>query len=319
MTLHSAVRHALFSALTILTLASPALAADPVFPVASRIGLVPPSGFIPSTKFIGFENPQASAAILIVALPGDAYAELEKSFTDEALKARGMTVAKREPMTLKDGKGTFVSGPKEANGTKTYESILVANISGISAIVSVQMIEQSRATVTDAVVRDTLKTVAVRLQIPENEQLAVLPYKVNNLAGFHIIRSGADGTAFLTLGPKDVVTEVEQPYILLSVVQAPAPKPDERDRVARQAFSSAPGLKEVKIVRAESLRMGQTQGYEIVAEAKEATSGVDVMAVQWLRFGQNAHLQMFAIGRRDKNWNDTFTKMRAVRDGIEPR
>jgi hypothetical protein len=319
MSLHRSTRGAFFGALAILAFASaPALAADPVFPVASPIGLVPPAGFTTSTKFFGFENPQASAAIVLLAMTGDAYPELEKGLTDENLKSRGVNVAIREAMTFKDGKGIFVAGPKEVNGLKTYESVLIATISGVTALVSVQMIEASHAIITDAVVRDTLKTIAVRQNIPESERLAILPYKIGDLSGFHVIRSGQDGTAFLTLGPKDVVTEVEQPYMLIGVVTGEAPKPEERDRIARQAFSSAPGIKEVKIIRAEPLRFGQASGYEIVAEAKDATSNVDVTTVQWLRFGQNAHLQMFGIARRSA-WNAAYPKLRAIRDGIEPR
>jgi hypothetical protein len=308
-----------FGPLAILALtAVPALAADPVFPTASRIGLVPPAGFVASTKFTGFENPQANAAILLAAIPPDTYPDLEKFITDEALKSRGIKVAMREAIALKDGKGILVSGPKEADGVKRYEAVFIANLAGAAALVSVQMLETSRGILTDAVIRDMLKTVAVRLQIPESEQLAVLPYKIGDLSGFHVILSGQDGTAILTLGPKDVVTEVEQPYIMIGVVTGEAPKPDERDKIARQAFASAPGIKDVKIIRAEPLRIGQASGYEIVAEAKDATSNIDVTTVQWLRFGTNAHLRMFAIARRSA-WGEAFPKMRAVRDAIEPR
>ena len=64
--------------------------------------------------------------------------------------------------------------------------------------------------------------------------------------------------------------------------------------------------------------MGQAQGYEIVADAKDATSGTDVTTVQWLRFGQNAYLQMFAIVAKTA-WNDVFPRLRQIRDSIEPR
>ena len=96
----------------IVLMAAPALAADPVFPLNSRIGLVPPPGFTPSTKFVGFENEAASAAVVIAELPAEAYAELEKGFTDEAFKARGMTVMLREPVTFKDGRGIVIAGPR---------------------------------------------------------------------------------------------------------------------------------------------------------------------------------------------------------------
>src|ERR1043165_6450118 len=169
------LQRTLLAALALATLALPARAADPVFPVNSRIGLVPPAGFTPSTRFNGFENPAARAAILLVELPADAYADVEKSFTDEALKARGMTAQLREPLTFKDGKGFLVSGPQESGGQKRHETVMIANVGGITAIVSVQMIEATHATLTDAVMRDMIKTIAVRREVPESEKLAVLP------------------------------------------------------------------------------------------------------------------------------------------------
>jgi hypothetical protein len=311
------LRPALFA--LALVAAAPAYAADPVFPTASRIGLVVPAGFTPSNRFPGFENPQVSALIAITELPADAYADVEKGFTDDAaLKSRGWTIQLREPVTLKDGKGFFIAGPQESNGQKRYESILVASSGGIATIVSVQMIEASHATITDAIVRDMFKTLTVRATVPESERLAVLPYKIGDLAKFRIVRSAHQGVALLTDGPKDEVVAVEQPFLLIGLAPGAAPKPEERDAFAKRVFSSAPGIKEVKITRAEPLRIGQAQGYEIIADAKDASSGTDVTTVQWLRFGQNAYLQMFAIVKKAA-WNDAFPRLRQIRDSIEPR
>jgi hypothetical protein len=307
----------LFGAFAVIALAiTPALAANPIFPLNSRVGLVPPAGFTPSAKFSGFENPDANAAILIVELPGEAFAELEKGFTNEALKARGMTVATREPITIADGKGIFVAGPQESGGQKRYEAVMIANVAGITTIVSVQMLEATRATLTDVILRDALKTVAVRKQVPDAERLAVLPYKLGNLAGFRIIRSGRDGAAILTEGPNDAVEAVTQPFMIIGIAPGQAPKPEERDAFARRIFNTAPGIKDVKIIRAEPLRMGRANGYEIVAEAKDLRSDVEVTTVQWLRFGSSGYLQMLGIARRT-GWSDAFTKMRAVRDGVD--
>lgn len=311
-------RRIVLGAIASLMLALPAIAADPVFPVNSRVGLVPPPGFTPSTKFPGFENTQANAAILFVELPAEAYAELEKGFTDEALKARGMTVQSRQPVAVKDGRAFVVAGPTEAGGVKRHDTIMVANISGLATVVSVQMIEAARATLTDEVLRTSLQTIAVRKQVPESERLGVLPYKIGNLAGFRIVRSSQNGVAILTEGPNDEVASVEQPFLLTAVVPGEAPKPEDRDKFARRVFSTAPGIKDIKITRAEPLRMGQAQGFEIVAEAKDAKSGTEVNTVQWLRFGQTGHLQIFAIARRTA-WNSVFPRLRQIRDSIELR
>jgi hypothetical protein len=296
---------------------APALGADAVFPLNSRVGLVPPPGFSPSTRFAGYENAQEKAAIQLVELPPEAYPEIEKGFTDAALKARGMTVEKREPLTFTDGKGFFVSGPQETGGAKRHEIVMAASVSGLTTIVSVQMMQSSRPTITDEVARAAFATLAVR-EVPESERLAILPYKFSDLAGFRIVRAAGDGSAILTQGPSDTVAAVEQPFLLVGVGQGEVPKADERDKFARRLFGGAPGLKDIKIMRSEPLRIGNMQGYEIVAEAKDARSDTDVTAVQWLRFGQSGYIQMFALARRAA-WNEVFPKLRTIRDNLEPR
>jgi hypothetical protein len=296
----------------------PAWAADPVFPLNSRIGLVPPPGFTASIRFPGFEHPQGNAAILLVEFPAQAFADIEKGFTDEALKTRGMTVEKREPLSLKDGRGFVVSGWVEAPGVKRYETIGVATLAGLTALVSMQLSEQAKAALPDDVLVAALATVAVREQIPDAERLTVLPYKLGELGGFRIVRSGADGSAVLTDGPLDAVAAVEQPFFLIGLSSGEMPKAEERDRFAARLFSGAPGLKEVRIVRAEPLRIGNMAGFEIVAEAKDEKSGTDVSAVQWVRFGRNSYFHMFGIARRDA-WAAVFPRLRAIRDGVEFR
>jgi hypothetical protein len=40
--------------------------------------------------------------------------------------------------------------------------------------------------------------------------------------------------------------------------------------------------------------------------------------VQWLRFGTGAYLRILGIAPK-QNWTPTFTRFRAVRDGLSPR
>jgi hypothetical protein len=229
-----------------------------------------------------------------------------------------MTVELREPVTLKDGKGFFVSGPQESGGVKRHEAVMVANAGGITSIISFQMVATARTALTDAVIRNTFKSVAIRKDVPESERIAVLPYKLSNTAGFRIIRAERSGTVLMTDGPLDAVAAAEQPFVLITVSSGDAPKPDERDKFARQLFAGAPGMKDIKITRSELMRIGNAPGHEIVADAKDISGVADVNAVQWLRFGQGGQLQMFAIFRKSA-WNTVFPRLRAIRDGIEPR
>lgn len=305
-------------AAALLVAAVPAGAGDLVYPPNSRIGMVPPPGFVPSTKFPGFENPDAKAAILLLELPAEAFTDIEKGFTDEVLKSRGMAVELRDQIDVKDGRGFMVAGQQSAGGLSRREVVFAGALSGITALVSMQISEEGRASVSDATAREAFKTVVVRERIPDEEKLSVLPYTFSDLAGFRIVRGGQDGAALLTDGPNDVVTAVEQPYVLIGIAPAETPKPEERDAFARRVFSAAPGLKEVRITRAEPMRIGGMTGYEIIAEAKDVRSNTEINAVQWLRFNRGAYLQVFAIARRTA-WNDVFPRLRALRDSIEPR
>ena len=92
----------------------PAAASEAVFPLASRLGMVPPAGMMASTSFAGFEDAQNNVFVRLVTLPGAAFGQLNKTMTNDALKKQGMTVEKRETMTLPSGKAILLIARQEA-------------------------------------------------------------------------------------------------------------------------------------------------------------------------------------------------------------
>src|SRR6267143_7189797 len=56
--------------------ALPALAADPIFPAGSRVGLTPLVGLSRAKGFVGFETEDKSVKVLVAELPADAYGEV---------------------------------------------------------------------------------------------------------------------------------------------------------------------------------------------------------------------------------------------------
>jgi hypothetical protein len=87
-----------------------AAAADAIFPIGSRLGLVPPAGMVPSRTFQGFEEPGTKAAIVLTTLPANAYEQLAKSMVPEAMKKEGIDVERRDPVELPAGKGFVLTG-----------------------------------------------------------------------------------------------------------------------------------------------------------------------------------------------------------------
>src|SRR6266511_5438264 len=98
--------------------ALPAAAADVAYPPGSRIGLAPPAGMVTSKNFFGYEDPNNNAAIILLALPAQAYPDLDKSVTADALKRQGVTLETREDVPLSIGKAFLVTGHQEVENNK---------------------------------------------------------------------------------------------------------------------------------------------------------------------------------------------------------
>ena len=120
-----------------------------------------------------------------------------------------------------------------------------------------------------------------------------------------------------TDGPKDAMEATEQAHLVIAAAPG-GPDARDRDQFARDAMSGLPAFKEMRIIGSEPMRIGGQPGHEVRAQAKDVQTGADIEIVQWLRFGTGAYLRILGFAPKDK-WADTFTRFRAVRDGLEPR
>jgi hypothetical protein len=307
----------------VLILTMPALAADPVFPPGSRIGLVPPGAMVASETFEGFADPGKDAAILITVLPGTAYSQIEKTLDADILKKQGLSLEKREPIKLNAGKGVLLTARQVADKTHYRKWLLVAAASDVTVLITVQAPEQD-STYSDRVVRDALATLSVRPNIPEAEQLGLLPFAVGDLAGFRVDGVLRGRAVMLSDPPGETAKdgahatfdEAADAHLLIAAVPGGPTELDDHANFARQSFNEIGGIKNVHITVSEPLRIGGQSGFQTMAEATDARNGANVMVVQWLRFGSGGFLQMVGVGRTD-SWTSVLARLRTVRDSVE--
>jgi hypothetical protein len=303
--------------LAVMLAAPRAHATELVYPPGSRLGLAPPSGMMTSTNFFGFEDPDTHAAIILASLPTEAYAELEKTISAEALKRQGVILEKREAMPLSTGKAFLVIGRQEIDKTKVRKWILIGSSPALTALVTVQIPETAKNLYSDAAIRETLGTLAIRAHVPVEEQLGLLPFKLVELAGFQVGGIMPGRAAVLSDAPADTQAQ-PQPHIFVSVAPGGPAQTSDRDAFARDVFAAIPNVREVRVTSAEPLRISGQPGYQIIAQAKDPAGAASLTVVQWLRFGAGGYLQLVGIARAD-GWLEAYPRFRAVRDGIEPR
>jgi hypothetical protein len=304
----------LFTIFVSLALGAAALAAEPVFPPGSRIGLVPPPGMTPSASFQGFEDRANGAMLVVTELSAQSYAKVAQDFAPERMQASGMEVVVREYVGLPGGDGLLVVARQTENGVPMRKWALVMPSAELTAIVLITMPDAARDAYPDAALRDTIASVTIRPRLTPDEMLAILPYKLADLGGFRLLRTSPDGTAVLTLGPNDTTLPAEQPYFMVAPRAAEPPAAAERDRFAQRALMAFVNRPDLNIVTSEQVRIGGAPGHQIIAASKDERTGDDLVLVQWLRFGGSV-VQMFGIARRDR-WDAVLPRMRALRDGF---
>ncbi len=289
-------------------------AAEISFPRGSVVGLTPPAGMVESKQFSGFEDEKRRASILIVDLPSEAFPQIKEGFTNEALASKGIKVETREPFKVKDAQAFLVTGTQTAGPLSIRKWILLVGTDTLTSLVTVQAAEGAESELTDKEVKEALSTLSFR---SPQDQVAALPFTLKELAGFRVVRTLAGSTAILTDGPKNVIQGAEQPYMVITVAPG-APREDERRQFAIRALTTLNGLRDMKLERAEPLRIGQVNGFEVMANAVDEKTGEPVKVVQWMRFGQTGHVRMVAISRMDA-FPDIYPRLRAIRDGVDGR
>ncbi|MBR1216774.1 hypothetical protein JQ557_02140 [Bradyrhizobium sp. U87765 SZCCT0131] len=297
---------------------SPALAADPTFPKGTRVGLVPLEGLTPAASFPGFEATDQRVKVVVTELPRDAFDSIDAAFK---ANQTGGSRPKLEPFELESGNKAYITretATEEGASVRRF-SVIIAG-PAFSGYVAAQVPDTDKAAYSDDAVRRMLASVALRKNVPAEEQLDRLPFKMSELGGFKTMRTIPAGTTVLLTDAEDDQSSVDTAaYMLIGVMGSGPATPDDRGRFAQQIIAALPGLREARITSSEPLRIEGSPGYETRLEAVTGKDNTPVTVIQWLRFGGgNTTLRIVASAKRDE-WPAAFPRFRAVRDGIGSR
>ncbi len=301
--------------LTSLIAASPALAADPVFPSGSRVGLVPAEGLAAAKEFLGFESEDKKVKIGVAEIPAEAFPTVETAVKEGKPSPTGV---KPEPFETAAGKAFITSdtGKDGATTVKMY-SVIIAGDKFTGYIIA-QAREDAAKPISDDAMRKMLASAKLRAEVPVEEQLSLMPFKIGELSSFKTIRTLAPrATILLTDGTEDTTLD-GAPYMVIGLTTAGPEKADDRGRFAEQAARTIPGIRNARITSNEPMRIDGTPGYETRIDAVAGKNDTPVTVVQWLRFGASSSLRIIASATRE-DWPKAFPRFRAVRDGIDPR
>jgi hypothetical protein len=306
----------LLSAITLLLITmGPALAAEPVFPPGLRVGMVPLVGLVRAKTFVGFETEDGSVKVLVAELPAQAYVEVMNAFKANPAGTGGV-----KPESLDTSAGVaYYTAENAKNGptpVRRYSMILQGDT--FAGYVAVQVPENASKIYTDDAIRQMFASATIRKEVPLDEKLGLLPFKVSELGNFKNVRTLAPGSAVI-LADGDETTGFEAaPFMVIGLMASAPNQPEDRGRYAEQAATSIPGVHSWRITMSEPVRIDGMPGYETRLDATSGKDNTPVTVVQWVRFGGPTSLRIIGSAPRDQ-WTSAFPRFRAVRDGIDQR
>lgn len=309
------IRRLFAAALLTIVATDPAPAADPVFPPGARVGMVPLVGLNRAKAFVGFETEDQGVKVVIADLPAEAYNEVANAFKGNPSGVSGV-----KPESIETGAGlgyyTVETAKDGATNVRRY-SMIVPGIA-FSGYVAVQVPENAWKIYSDDAVRQMFATAVVRKQVPVDEQLALLPFKLNELSDFKNVRTLSPGAAVILADSDETKGFEPAPFMIIGIIGQTAASPEDRGRFAQQIATTIPGVRDGRITMSEPLRIDGQPGYETRIEATSGKDNTPVTIVQWLRFGSQSAMRIIGSTPRDQ-WTKAFPRFRAVRDGIQPR
>jgi hypothetical protein len=293
----------------------PARAADPVFPPGSRVGMTPLVGLVGAKTFVGFETEDQGVKVLVAELPAGAYGEVVNAFKANPAGSNGI---KPESIETVAGVAYYTAENAKDGATSVRRYSMIMPGGTFSGYIAVQVPQNASKVYTDAAVRQMFASATIRKEVPVDEQLALMPFSISDLAQFKNVRTLAPGAA-LILADGDETTGFEAaPFMLIGVMGAAPAQPQDRDRFAQEAATTIPGVREAHLTVSEAIRIDGMPGYETRIDAISGKDNTPVTVVQWLRFGGPTSLRVIGSSPRDQ-WEKAFPRFRAVRDGIHRR
>ena len=288
--------------------------AEPVFPPGLRVGLEPAGNLAVTPGKSGFQDAERNVTVSIAELPPEAYGELTNAIFGQA--PAGASNVTRELFAFRDGVGYLHHARVAENGVTAQHWLLltmtVAAPPVFVGVVNVTVPETASNAYPEAAVRKMLASIVIR-KPPIEEQLGLIPFKLDDLSGFHVARVTPD-SVLVTDGSDEDTSQ--RPYMVVSIGRAEPSQMDDRALFSRDLLTHAP-LRELTLQSAEQMRINGSPGFEIRGSAQDIHNK-KVSVVQWVRFLGGGYIRVVGVAPSEQ-WDTMFNRFRAVRDGVTMR
>lgn len=249
-------------------------AGDAVRVKGTSVRIAPPKGFVAADRFPGFAHEASRSSIQVTVVPGP-LAETRKGMTKEGLSERGMTLLSQSAVSVNGQEASLLHVRQQASGVEFEKWLLIAGDEKATVLL---------VATTPAPAPEPLGT-SLRAAILAARWDPASPIDLYEGLPFRLTPSGTLTDA-QRMGHNLLLTEPGRPA--KSVDRAVYVVGVSFDRIdlpslasfARARAAATAATKEVGNVRGTELSVADLEAYELVADAKDASTSAPVLLYQ---------------------------------------
>jgi len=268
----------------------------------TKCSLIPPSSFVASSTFSGFQDNASGSSIMINEIPAP-YQAIVDGFTTDALKTKGMTLISKQTVDLNNNAATFVEVKQPANGITYLKQLLIFGDAKHTVLVNGIYPEAAKAMAPK--IKAALFSTVYDPSQNENP-LAAVPFTINvaqsNLKLVKYISGSllysADGT---------IPTETPTLIVGNSIAKVPA---IAQKKYAEERLKKLPGGEKSIIKETTEITIANLKGYEIVANGF-AKNDVPELVYQVMLFNDKGDYYIM-VGQTKENFDQQLATFKKV-------
>jgi len=237
-------------------------------PVAgTRVSMIKPEGFNPSSQFRGFDRQDIGASIVVVEIPGP-YSQVTSKFTADGLRAGGIILRKQENVTIGGKTGMLLDVTQVAGQLQVEKWILVFGTEQESTLITATMLQdhagELSAALRTALLSTTVSTGPVDL-------LAGMDFTITTSDQLKLTQAPGKMLAFTKDGVMPSKS-VEDPLFI--AVKTPVTTPiADLEQAALQRLQQTATTKINSIESKQPIEIAGLKGFEIEALGQHTGSG----------------------------------------------
>jgi hypothetical protein len=248
------------------------------------IKLIRPNGFDTAESFNGFQQVSTQSSVMVMTIPGP-FLEVSRGFTAEGLKTQGMKLKSTKNVSIDGNKGILINLNQTAYGTKFSKWIFTFGDETETKII-IATFPQAKADKLSPILKSVLLTAKNDASVPpalgSDLSFNISANKLKLTRSIEKTLMYTKDGAIPAKSPEDPLFIVAPSLSELAIV--------DKKEFATQRLSQTKSIQINSITSTAPIAIDGFDAYEIVADAKDLTSGTPITIYQVMIFDEPSYI-----------------------------